>query len=263
MPRANITVTDIKGVVYKGRREEMDPDKERFAHRDARAHARRGDRGRRHLPRPFGRRRAQARDGEEDGRAAADPRARQPRARDPGRSGARRRGPTASSPPGARTIRTRSTTSCASRSSSAARSTSARPPSTTRWRSRRCARSPSSRRPRPRSRWRSRTAIESISFGPEYIIPRPFDPRLIAARRARGRARRRWTRAWRRGRSRISTAYRESLSQFVYQSGLIMKPLFSRGEGGAARAWCTPRARTSACCARRRSWWTKAWRGRS
>src|SRR3989441_12984905 len=31
MPRANITVTDIKGVVYKGRREEMDPDKDRFA----------------------------------------------------------------------------------------------------------------------------------------------------------------------------------------------------------------------------------------
>ncbi len=31
LPRANITVTDIKGVVYKGRREEMDPDKERFA----------------------------------------------------------------------------------------------------------------------------------------------------------------------------------------------------------------------------------------
>src|SRR6185503_12783470 len=31
LPRANITVTDIKGVVYKGRKEEMDPDKERFA----------------------------------------------------------------------------------------------------------------------------------------------------------------------------------------------------------------------------------------
>src|SRR5499427_2857143 len=30
MPRANITVTDIKGVVWKGRKEEMDPDKERF-----------------------------------------------------------------------------------------------------------------------------------------------------------------------------------------------------------------------------------------
>ena len=31
LPLANIIVTDIKGVVYKGRREEMDPDKERFA----------------------------------------------------------------------------------------------------------------------------------------------------------------------------------------------------------------------------------------
>ncbi len=31
LPRENVTVTDIKGVVYKGRREEMDPDKERFA----------------------------------------------------------------------------------------------------------------------------------------------------------------------------------------------------------------------------------------
>ena len=49
-------------------REEMDPDKERYAQRDARAHARRGHRRRRHLPRPLGRRRAEARDGEEDGR---------------------------------------------------------------------------------------------------------------------------------------------------------------------------------------------------
>src|SRR4029077_9043270 len=31
LPLENILVTDIKGVVYKGRREEMDPDKERFA----------------------------------------------------------------------------------------------------------------------------------------------------------------------------------------------------------------------------------------
>ena len=68
--------------------------------------------------------------------------------------------------------------------------------------------------------------IESISFGPEYLIPRPFDPRLIAriapevARAAM--------------RSGVATrpisdldAYRDSLSQFVYHSGLIMKPLFS------------------------------------
>src|SRR5438128_4692323 len=31
LPLANITVTDIKGVVYRGRRELMDPDKERYA----------------------------------------------------------------------------------------------------------------------------------------------------------------------------------------------------------------------------------------
>ena len=31
LPREHIVVTDIKGVVYKGRKEEMDPDKERFA----------------------------------------------------------------------------------------------------------------------------------------------------------------------------------------------------------------------------------------
>src|SRR6266550_2909554 len=36
LPLAGITVTDIKGVVYKGRREEMDPDKERYA-KDTRA----------------------------------------------------------------------------------------------------------------------------------------------------------------------------------------------------------------------------------
>src|SRR3954449_11019921 len=36
LPRDHITVTDIKGVVYKGRKEEMDPDKDRFA-RETRA----------------------------------------------------------------------------------------------------------------------------------------------------------------------------------------------------------------------------------
>jgi len=68
--------------------------------------------------------------------------------------------------------------------------------------------------------------IESISFGPEYLIPRPFDPRLIA-RVAPAVARAAMD-------SGVATrpiadfeAYRESLSQFVYHSGLIMKPLFA------------------------------------
>ena len=75
--------------------------------------------------------------------------------------------------------------------------------------------------------------IESISFGPDYIIPRPFDPRLIA-RVAPAVAKAAMD-------SGVATrpiadleAYRESLSQFVYHSGLIMKPLFSAAK-------CAPR----------------------
>jgi malate dehydrogenase (oxaloacetate-decarboxylating)(NADP+) len=67
--------------------------------------------------------------------------------------------------------------------------------------------------------------IESISFGPEYIIPRPFDPRLIA-RVAPAVAKAAMD-------SGVATrpradleAYRQSLTQFVYHSGVIMQPLF-------------------------------------
>ena len=48
-------------------------------------------------------------------------------------------------------------------------------------------------------------------------------------------------------------AYAERLNRFVFRSGFIMKPLFSAAQGGAASASSTPRARTSACCAPRRS----------
>jgi malate dehydrogenase (oxaloacetate-decarboxylating)(NADP+) len=76
--------------------------------------------------------------------------------------------------------------------------------------------------------------IESISFGPEYIIPRPFDPRLIA-RVAPAVAKAAMD-------SGVATrpiadldAYRESLSQFVYHSGLIMKPLFTAAKKAPRR----------------------------
>ncbi len=67
---------------------------------------------------------------------------------------------------------------------------------------------------------------EDLKFGPEYLIPRPFDPRLIAkiapavaeAAMASGVATRPIINL---------EAYRDSLSQFVYHSGLIMKPLFA------------------------------------
>ena len=68
-----------------------------------------------------------------------------------------------------------------------------------------------------------------LSFGPDYIIPNPFDPRLIVkiapavARAAMD--------------SGVATrpiedfaAYIESLSDFVYTSGIIMKPVFSQAK---------------------------------
>jgi malate dehydrogenase (oxaloacetate-decarboxylating)(NADP+) len=76
--------------------------------------------------------------------------------------------------------------------------------------------------------------IESISFGPDYLIPRPFDPRLIA-RVAPAVAKAAMD-------SGVATrpiadlaAYRESLSQFVYHSGLIMKPLFAAAKASPKR----------------------------
>ncbi len=65
----------------------------------------------------------------------------------------------------------------------------------------------------------------NLSFGPEYLIPKPFDPRLIvkiAPAVAQAALE-----------SGVATrpvedldAYREQLTQFVYHSGLIMKPVF-------------------------------------
>ena len=67
---------------------------------------------------------------------------------------------------------------------------------------------------------------ENLRFGPEYLIPRPFDPRLIVmiapavAKAAMD--------------SGVATrpiedfeAYRTKLTSFVYHSGLLMKPIFS------------------------------------
>ena len=74
----------------------------------------------------------------------------------------------------------------------------------------------------------------SQPFGPEYLIPRPFDPRLIVkiapavAQAAMD--------------SGVATrpiadleAYRQQLSQFVYHSGLIMKPVFAAAKNNPKR----------------------------
>jgi malate dehydrogenase (oxaloacetate-decarboxylating)(NADP+) len=74
----------------------------------------------------------------------------------------------------------------------------------------------------------------NLSFGPEYLIPKPFDPRLIVkiapavAKAAMD--------------SGVATrpiadlgAYRDQLTQFVYTSGLIMKPVFEAAKKSPKR----------------------------
>ena len=75
---------------------------------------------------------------------------------------------------------------------------------------------------------------EDVHFGPEYLIPKPFDPRLIvniAPAVAKAAME-----------SGVATrpiedfrAYRERLTQFVYHSGLLMKPIFSAAKNSPKR----------------------------
>ncbi len=126
-----------------------------------------------------------------------------------------------------------------------------------RWKSPPCVRSRAWRRksramssPRP-------TASPISAFGPEYLIPKPFDPRLItriapAVAQAAMAERRRV--AADRGHERLprpAAAVRLSLGH-VHEADL-----HDREERGrlraASRASCSPRARKSACCAPSRS----------
>ncbi len=70
---------------------------------------------------------------------------------------------------------------------------------------------------------------QSLTFGPEYLIPKPFDPRLIVAIPiAVAKA------AMKSG---VATKpitdfnnYREELERFTYKTGMVMKPVFERAK---------------------------------
>ena len=75
--------------------------------------------------------------------------------------------------------------------------------------------------------------ISNLSFGPEYIIPKPFDPRLMmkiapavakAAEESGVAARP----------IKDMQAYRDRLQQFVYHSGTFMKPIFQVAKNAPA-----------------------------
>ncbi|MHC9084256.1 NADP-dependent malic enzyme [Luteimonas sp. RIT-PG2_3] len=72
------------------------------------------------------------------------------------------------------------------------------------------------------------------TFGPEYIIPRPFDPRLLVmlapcvaqAAMDSGIAQRPIE---------DMRAYREKLAQFIHRTGLVMKPIYERARADRQR----------------------------
>ncbi|HEV8691734.1 MAG TPA: NADP-dependent malic enzyme [Ideonella sp.] len=74
----------------------------------------------------------------------------------------------------------------------------------------------------------------TLSFGPEYLIPKPFDPRLMMqiapavadAARASGVAQRPIA---------DLVAYRDKLQTFVYASGTLMKPIFTLAKKAQAK----------------------------
>jgi len=67
---------------------------------------------------------------------------------------------------------------------------------------------------------------EPVSFGPEYLIPGPFDPRLIV-KIAPAVARAAMESGVATDPIRDFPAYVQKLNEFVYHSGLIMKPVFT------------------------------------
>jgi malate dehydrogenase (oxaloacetate-decarboxylating)(NADP+) len=77
-------------------------------------------------------------------------------------------------------------------------------------------------------------AGQELKFGPDYLIPKPFDSRLIlriAPAVAQAAAQ-----------SGVATrpiadldAYRQSLTRFVYQTGMVMRPVFAAAKSRPAR----------------------------
>ena len=65
----------------------------------------------------------------------------------------------------------------------------------------------------------------SLSFGPEYLIPKPFDPRLIV-RIAPAVAKAAMDSGVATRPIKDFVAYKQQLAQFVYHSGAVMKPIF-------------------------------------
>jgi malate dehydrogenase (oxaloacetate-decarboxylating)(NADP+) len=75
--------------------------------------------------------------------------------------------------------------------------------------------------------------ISNLAFGPEYLIPKPFDPRLIT-RIAPAVAKAAMMSGVASRPIADLDAYRDQLQQFVYHSGTFMKPIFTIAKNAVA-----------------------------
>jgi malate dehydrogenase (oxaloacetate-decarboxylating)(NADP+) len=73
-----------------------------------------------------------------------------------------------------------------------------------------------------------------FSFGPDYLIPQPFDPRLLVSL-APAVAKAAMESGVASRPIEDMPAYRERLSQFVFRTGLLMKPVFDRAKADVKR----------------------------
>jgi malate dehydrogenase (oxaloacetate-decarboxylating)(NADP+) len=75
---------------------------------------------------------------------------------------------------------------------------------------------------------------ENVSFGPEYLIPRPFDPRLIV-KIAPAVAKAAMDSGVATDPIKDFAAYEQRLNEYVYHSSLIMKPIFTAAKASPRR----------------------------
>ncbi|MCH8187851.1 MAG: NADP-dependent malic enzyme [Proteobacteria bacterium] len=75
---------------------------------------------------------------------------------------------------------------------------------------------------------------QTLSFGPEYLIPKPFDPRLIV-KLAPAVAKAAMDSGVATRPIKDFAAYEAKLSQYVYRSGMAMKPVFDRARENPLR----------------------------
>ena len=102
--------------------------------------------------------------------------------------------------------------------------------------------------------------LEQMEFGREYLIPKPFDPRVLiweasAVAEAAMRHRRRPASRW------ISNEYREQLERRLGKAREVMRIMINKAQRAAQAHRVSRKARKKRFCAPARFWWTRRSRG--